>query len=128
MINVEKMSKENKAILLKDNQSISEGDHEGFLALCTEDTLWEFVGEQILKGKAAVREYMAENYIVPPKFHVSKLIAENEFVTAMGEIELKEQDGNWKKYSYCDLWRFWDGKMAELKAYVIAQKTGADNF
>jgi len=122
------MSEENKSILLKGNQSISEGDHEGFLALCTQDTLWEFVGGQTLKGKAAVRKYMAENYIVPPKFHVSQLIAEHEFVTAVGEIELKEQDGNWKKYSYCDLWRFRDGKMAELKAFVIAQKTGADTY
>ena len=57
---------------------------------------------------------MAEVYTEPPKFHVANLIAEGDYVTALGEITMGGID-----YSYCDVWRFRDGKMAELKAFVI---------
>ena len=113
------MSVNNKAILEKANKSITEGDNEGFLSFCTEDTEWTFVGDKTLKGKDAVRQYMATAYLEPPKFNVEILIAENEFVTAVGQITMKDENGEYTTYSYCDLWRFRDGKMAQLKAFVI---------
>ena len=116
-----KMSEKNKSILLRGNEAITSGNYEGFLELCTEDTRWEFVGEQIITGKAAVRRYLAETYIEPPKFNVKDLVAEDEFVIAVGEIELKNRDGKWVKYDYCDVWRFRDGKMASLRGFVIAK-------
>lgn len=108
------MSEQNKATLEKANAAITQDDHEGFLSYCTDDTQWVFVGDRTLKGKEAVRQYMAEVYKEPPKFHVANLIAEGDFVTALGEITLDGTD-----YSYCDVWRFQDGKLAELKAFVI---------
>ncbi|MCL4410645.1 MAG: nuclear transport factor 2 family protein, partial [Gammaproteobacteria bacterium] len=54
-----------------------------------------------------------------PEFNVINLIAENDFVTAIGEITMKERDGKDTHYSYCDVWRFRDGKMIELRAFVI---------
>ena len=108
------MSEQNKATLEKANLAITQGEYEVFLTHCTEDTEWTFVGDQVLKGKEAVRQYMAKVYTEPPKFHVANLIAEGDFVTAIGDITLDGVD-----YSYCDVWRFRDGKMAELKAFVI---------
>ncbi len=113
------VSENNKAILQKANASISAGDHEGFLSFCTDDTVWTFVGDKTLRGKEAVRQWMAEAYIEPPRFKVANLIAENDFVTALGSITMKDEDGRDAHYSYCDVWRFQDGKMAELKAFVI---------
>ena len=110
----------NKAILEKANASVTKGDNEGFLAFCTEDTEWTFVGDRTLQGKEAVRQYMATAYVEPPKFMVENLIAEADFVTAIGQISMKDEDGKMVNYSYCDIWRFRDGKMAELKAFVIA--------
>lgn len=109
----------NKAILEKANAAVTEGDNEGFLSFCTEDTEWTFVGDKTLRGKEAVRQYMATAYVEPPKFMVEHLIAEGEFVTALGKISMKNEDGKMVDYSYCDVWRFRDGKMAELKAFVI---------
>ena len=109
----------NKAILEKANAAVTEGDNEGFLSFCTDDVKWTFVGDQILEGKEAVRQYMKMTYLEPPKFMVEKLIAEGEFVTAIGEINLKDEEGKMIHYSYCDVWRFRDGEMAELKAFVI---------
>jgi len=117
------MSLTNKATLEMANALISQGDYEGFLSFCTDDTKWTFVGDRILQGKEAVRHYMAEVYVEPPKFMVETFIAEGEFVTAIGKISLKDKDGNTSDYSYCDVWRFHNGKMAELKAFVLENKS-----
>lgn len=113
------MIKNNKEVLIKANEAIIKGDYEGFLKFCTDDTQWTFVGDRVLHGKEAVRQYMATAYIEPPRFDVRNLIAENDFVTALGNISLVDEDGKTTDYSYCDVWRFRDGKMAELTAFVI---------
>lgn len=113
------MSEQNKAILEKGNAAIAEGNHEGFLAFCTDNTEWTFVGDKTLKGKAAVRQWMATEYREPPKNTVEHLIAEGDFLTALGVITVKDEDGKTAHYSYCDVWRFRSGKMVELKAFVI---------
>lgn len=113
------MSEKHKAILLEGNAAISKGDNEGFLAFCADDTEWTFVGDQTLKGKEAVRQYLAKAYIEPPKFTVENLIAEGDFLTAVGEITLKDAGGKVTSYSYCDVWRFRSDKIVELRGFVI---------
>ena len=116
------MSEKNKAILEKANAAVAKGDNEGFLAFCADDTQWTFVGDQTLKGKEAVRLYMAKTYVEPPKFKITDMIAECDFVTALGYIILKDEAGNAAHYSVCDVWRFRGGKIVELKAFVIKNK------
>jgi ketosteroid isomerase-like protein len=113
------MNIDNKAVLLKANECVTNGDNEGFLSFCTEDTKWEFVGDKTLNGKDAVREYMKVAYTKPPEFNVKKLIAGEDFVTAIGNISMVDQSGKMIDYAYCDVWQFRDGKMAKLKAFVI---------
>jgi ketosteroid isomerase-like protein len=84
------VSEKNKSILEQANAAIAEGNHEGFLSFCTDDTEWTFIGERTLKGKDAVRQWMATTYIEPPKFMVARLIAEDDFVAA----ELKKDVGS----------------------------------
>lgn len=116
------MIENNKEILKKANEAITNGDYERFLSFCTEDTKWIFVADETLQGKEAVRQYMAKTYVEPPKFKVDNLISEGDFVTAVGNISLKDKNGKIVHYSYCDVWRFREGKMAELKAFVIEIK------
>ena len=112
------MRSTNKEILLKANAAITAGDHEAFLAYCTDDTVWEFVGDQILHGKQAVREYMEKVYVEPPRFLVEHLIAEGDWLTATGKISLKDEQGTMTDYQYCDVWQFREGKLDKLKAFV----------
>jgi uncharacterized protein len=113
------MREYNTAILEKANAAITEGDNEGFLSFCSDNTKWTFVGDKTLQGKGAVRQWMATAYEEPPKFKVENLIAGGDFVTALGEIILKDEDGKAAPYAYCDVWRFHDGKIVELRAFVI---------
>ncbi|WP_316804322.1 nuclear transport factor 2 family protein [Pedobacter nototheniae] len=109
----------NKKILQNANEAIAAGDYEKFLSFCTDDTNWIFVGDQTLKGKEAVRAYFKTAYIEPPKFMVETLIEEGEFVTAVGKISMKDKDGKMVDFNYCDVWKFRDGKLFELQAFVI---------
>jgi uncharacterized protein len=113
------MSGNNKAILEAANATIAQGNYEGFLSFCTDDTEWTFVGDKTLNGKAAVRQWMATEYVEPPLNIVANLIAEGDFVTALGDLTIKDEDGKVAHYSYCDVWRFRGGKMVELRAFVI---------
>jgi uncharacterized protein len=108
------MTEANKRILEKANAAIAEGDFEGFLVHCTEDTVWTFEGERTLAGKDAVRQWMATAYAEPPRFEVERLIAGEGHVVALGEIEL---DG--ERHRYCDVWRFRGDLMAGLHAFVV---------
>lgn len=114
------MSDQNKATLEQANAAIKKGDHEGFLSHCQEDLVWTAVGQDSLKGKSEVRDWMRQNYIDPPQFTVAELIAEGDLVAALGTIQV-EIDGVSRTHSYCDVWRFRHGKMAELRAFVVPE-------
>jgi ketosteroid isomerase-like protein len=113
------MSEANKTVLENANAAVAVGNIEGFLSFCADDIEWTTVGAETLKGKDSVRQWMEKTYVEPPKFTVTQLIAEGDFVAALGEITVKEEDGTLTHSSYCDVWRFRDGKMVELKAFVI---------
>jgi uncharacterized protein len=40
-------------------------------------------------------------------------------LAVQGEITLQGDDGKAARHSYCDVWRFEDGKLAELHAFVV---------
>lgn len=113
------MASKNKEVLIMANAAIAKGDYEGFLSFCTEDTKWVFVGDKTLEGKEAVRQWMAVEYVEPPKFNVEYLIAEGDHVVALGKISIKNKNGEVVDYAYSDVWGFREGKMAELHAFVI---------
>ena len=117
-----------KATLAKANAAIVQGDFEGFLQYCTEDTKWTFVGDRTLYGKQAVREWMEDAYRQLPKFNVHRMIAEDDFLTALGDITLKDDSGKETRYAYSDVWRFRDGKLAELHAFVIEAELESEAF
>ena len=70
------------------------------------------------KGRWIFRQ--RSTYKEPPKFVVANLIAEGDFVTALGEITMKDENGSEGNYSYCDIWRLREGKIIALVAFVIA--------
>ena len=123
-IHIQKQTKmKNATILHKANEFVKKGNYESFLVYCTQDTKWVFVGERTLEGRDKVRAYMKEFYLEPPVFTVEKTIEDGNYVTVTGEITLKAANGAYNHYDYCDVWRFENGKIAELKAFVIEKKS-----
>jgi uncharacterized protein (TIGR02246 family) len=113
------MSDQHKAILIKGNAAIAEGNYEGFLSLCTEDTQWIFVGDTVLDGKESVREWMKKTYVNPPKVTVTNLIAEGDLLVATGEVSTTDKKGKETVNSYCDIWEFRGEEIFKLRAFVI---------
>ncbi|MPR35817.1 nuclear transport factor 2 family protein [Salmonirosea aquatica] len=121
------MTENNKAILKKANDAVTTGNYEEFLNYCTDDTKWTFIGDQVLNGKEEVRNWMLNEYIEPPKNVVKNLIAENEYLTALGVITVLNKNGKTDTFSYCDVWKIRDGKLAELVAFVVESDELKDN-
>jgi uncharacterized protein len=120
------MSTKNKEIVEKVNASFAEGGGEVFLSHCADDVVWTIVGNKTTKGKNAIREWMASMDIEPPKFTVDNIIAEGDFVTAYGDMTMNDNDGKSAPYAYCDIYRFRDGKIAELNSFVIKTEAKAE--
>jgi uncharacterized protein len=113
------VSERNKAVLQEANAAISKGNIEGFLSFCAEDIEWTTVGEETIKGKEALRQWMATAYVEPPEYTLVNLIAEGDFLVALGDITLEDKEGKPRNHAYCDVWRFRDDKMVELRAFVV---------
>jgi ketosteroid isomerase-like protein len=114
------MSVKNKEIVGKVNVAFAEGSVEGFLSFCADDVAWTMVGDKTVKGKDAIRQWMASmGHMEPPKFTVNNVIAEGDFVTAYGDMIMKDKDGKVVPYAYCDIYRFRGDKIIELSAFVI---------
>lgn len=107
-----------KAVLAAANDAVRRGDHAGFLAHCTDDVVWRFIGDRTIEGKPAIKAYMDETYVHPPEFDADLMIADDEHVVAIGRITITDAAGNRTTSDYSDAWRLRDGKLAELRAFV----------
>jgi len=120
------MSARNKEIVEKVNASFAEGGVEGFLTYCADDVVWTMVGNKTTKGKNAIREWLASMDTEPPRFTVDNIIGDGDFVTAYGDMTMKDKDGKVVPYAYCDIYRFRDGKIVELSSFVIKTEAKAE--
>ncbi|MGY1409413.1 MULTISPECIES: nuclear transport factor 2 family protein [unclassified Luteimonas] len=112
-----------RTILQQANAAVAAGDNEGFLAFCTDDVTWHFIGNRTITGKGAVRRYMDETYIHPPEFDVADLLVDGDTVVAIGDITITDAGGAQMRSAYCDVWRLRDGRLAELRAFVVPERT-----
>jgi ketosteroid isomerase-like protein len=62
---------------------------------------------------------MDETYVHPPEFDTELMIADGEHVVAIGRITLTDATGKRTTSDYSDAWRLRDGKLAELRAFVV---------
>jgi uncharacterized protein len=108
-----------KDIVAKVNAAFEKNNVEGFLTFCADDVEWTMVGDVTKKGKQAIREWMGTMPGEVPKFDVKQTIAEGDFVVCYGDMTMKDEQKVDVEYSYCDLYRFRDGQIAELRSWVM---------
>jgi uncharacterized protein len=120
------MANEIAAVVEKVNAAFAAGDVEGFLAHCADDVVFTMVGHRRVEGKSAVREWMAHpSSQSPPKFSVQSVIATDDRVVCYGDMTMTEADGT-GSYEYCDVYSFENGKVKELRAYVVKNGSVGD--
>lgn len=122
------MAENNRAIVERINKKLAEGDFDTFLSACADDMQWTIVGEPPLKGKEAIRKFissMAKENPDPPDFSVDSIFGEGEFVAAHGPMTMKDKDGKFGSYRYCDIYRFRDGKIVDQTSYVVKTEAKA---
>lgn len=123
---IESMSTDNnKATVDRINAAFQDNSVEGFLACCADDVEWTIVGEKAVKGKDAIRAWMGPGAKEPPRFSVARVIGEGDFVAAYGDMTMNENGQQDVPYSYCDVYRFENDKVVELRSYVVKLKAQA---
>ncbi len=93
------------------NDTFREGDIEGFLALCSEEVHWHMLGRALLEGKDAIRQDMEG---VKQQISLKRIIRDGNLTASEGIIITHEN----KKYAFCDIFEFEEGKIKELISYV----------
>ncbi|MEP7074724.1 MAG: nuclear transport factor 2 family protein [Acidobacteriota bacterium] len=123
------MSDKNIEIVKQANALLTDGKNEEFILLCAEDIEWTLLSDSptTMKGREAISAFMASTSpegSEPPKFTVKNMIAEGEVVMSNGEMNMKSKEGETVPYAYCDIYRFQNGKIAELLTFM--NKTQAE--
>jgi len=116
------MSTENKEIVRKVNSAFDENNMDAVLEQCTDNIKWVMVGNASVEGKEEIRKWMAsgnENGNCLSQINSARLVAEGDTVACYGDMTLKDKEGNPLIYEYCDVYAFENGKISEIRSYVI---------
>ncbi|KFF00601.1 hypothetical protein IX39_08170 [Chryseobacterium formosense] len=107
----------NEEIFIKANKALSEGNYGEFIEYCTDDIKWINVGGSIFNGKTEILKYISSSYD-DISFTTEDHIAEKDTVIEFGQIVFENID-NKKENSYCDIWKFKNGLIIQVRSFVI---------
>jgi uncharacterized protein len=114
------MASNRKEVVQRINEAFAKNDLEKVLSFCTDDFTWTMVGDTTVRGKDAIRKWMASMNPQPPQFTIQDTVAEGDFVITRGDMKMQEKKSSpWIPYTFCDIYRFTGDKVAELTAFVI---------
>lgn len=95
------------------------GDTEAFLDKCSDDIVWDMVGEKVIKGKEDIRDFMSMCKDMSPTFTYHAIFGDDENVSSTGHMKMKDADGKENEYEFCDLYKFADGRISEMRSFVV---------
>ncbi len=118
------MPNQHETIVSAINDSFLESDMEKFLSFCSEDLTWTIVGDDVKTGKDEIRKWMGSlEGCEPPKFDVERMISNDDWVVCYGGMTMKGESGLDEPYSFCDIYRFADGNVIDLRSFIVKEKT-----
>lgn len=113
----------NKEIIRKVNEGFSEGNVEKILEHVAEDVRWDIVGISTHIGKEAFgREVKNENFEGLPLITVTTEIEEGDYLAVEGEVQCRLKGGAVFKAYFFDAYRLENGKIREMRSYLIEKK------
>ncbi len=113
----------NKEIIRKVNEGFEEGDNEKILLYVADDVRWDMPGTFAHVGKDAFRkEINNENFEGVPTIKIKNEIEEGDCVAVEGEVQCRKKGGGIFDAFFFDIYRLEDGKIKEMRSYVIEKK------
>ena len=115
---------EEKENFLRDvNKAYAEGDEKFFMDHITNDICWTIVGEKDISGKNEFKEVLDQMKEMPAlDIEVEKIIVNETHGIVEGVVTSRNRLGQKKHYSFCDIYKFAEGKELRISAitsYVI---------
>jgi ketosteroid isomerase-like protein len=113
----------NKEIIQKVNDGFAAGDPEAILAFVADDVRWDVVGISTAIGKEEFRkEIKNEGFQGVPKINVTGAIEEGDRVAVEGTVQATTKDGQIIDLFFHNAYRLEDGKIKEMRSYLVFQK------
>lgn len=108
------------------NEAFAKNDLDFILDSMTEDIEWNLVGEEITKGKAAVKEFMKPMEKVETlELELDKIVNGEESAAAYGRMKIKEPSGEVKSFGFADFYELegkTNPKISKMTSFVVKEK------
>ncbi|WP_194755952.1 nuclear transport factor 2 family protein [Aliidiomarina indica] len=117
-----------KEFLTTFNQAWVDNDIDTIVQGVTNDIHFRMATDETgVHGKEAFKIWLKDMLISDVEMDVTtdRMIISGDEAVLSGRIRMIEQDGTQKQFTFCDLYRLRDGKVAELVAYVMNYNTGS---
>lgn len=118
--------REQEEFIRKFNEAFAKNDQDFILDSMSDDIVWNFVGEKIMTGKDAVKEFMEPmKNMETLELEILQIISRGREAAANGRMKIKEPAGNTKRFGFADFYEFPGEKAAKISrmtSYVVAFK------
>lgn len=112
----------NRQTALTVNELFAKGNPEELYPYFTDDIRWEMVGDMTAVGKQEFKQVMESQPFESGTIETYSHLADGDRVAIEGYTECKRKDGSVFKAHFTDIYTFRDGKIAEIKSYIVEKK------
>jgi ketosteroid isomerase-like protein len=112
----------NKEIIREVNKSFMTKDLDGILKHVADDVQWDMPGAFSHKGKEAFGKEASNAFIGKLEIKSRTEVAEGDHVVVEGEVEAQFAGSKTFKAVFLDIYRLENGKIKEMRSYVIPEK------
>ena len=126
-LGVENMSiSENKSLVCKAYEAISEGNVDGFLDRLSDDVRWTFFGEHKFAKTFVGKQDIIDNMLGPLageledglRININNVVAEGSYVVVEATGESKLTKGGTYNNIYCYVVKVDNGEIVEMREYL----------
>ena len=113
----------NKEIIRKINEGFNSGNEEAILEHLADDIKWDMPDGFSLVGKEAFRKEASNAFVIdPPRIKVLTELEDGDYVAVEGTVEATKREGGIFSANFFDIYRIENGKVKEMRSYVIEKK------
>ncbi|MEP6684621.1 MAG: nuclear transport factor 2 family protein [Parafilimonas sp.] len=110
----------NIEIVRKMNDGFVKGDMEKMMQHFATDVRWNVIGASTLINKKVFKKDVNNKYFIGlPTLKIKNEIQQGDWVAVEGEVLCKKNDGSMLHALFFDVYRLENGKIKELRSYVI---------